>query len=98
MQMVAETVAAQKNATNLPLEIRPVVGNLVEHQLGPGVTAQSEGYRLRMNPKFQKYVEDFQFAYGARGATAAAAAAAAPPPPGGTAGPPPPGGPALGGP
>lgn len=61
MQMVAEITAAQKNAGNLSLEKRAIVGNLIEHPLTPdgSVTAQSEGYSYRMDPKFQKYQEDF---------------------------------------
>jgi hypothetical protein len=60
-QMVAEMVATQNNASNLPLEKRVVVGNLIAHPLDPGVTVQSEANKYRTNEEFQKYVSDFSY-------------------------------------
>ena len=92
MQMIAEMVAAQNNSTNLPLEKRVVVGSLIGHDLGPGVTVQSEANRYRTEEKFQKYVSDFSYlqrqnalkldpAAAAAAASAQAGAEGAPPPP-----------------
>jgi len=61
MQMVAEMVATQNNSGNLPLEKRPVIGNLIAHPLGPDVTVQSEATRLRTDEQFQKYVSDYGY-------------------------------------